>query len=240
MSYGQYGKVSKSGLTVFFTMLVVGVLFFGLGPANAANFSSQQELVEKARLTIEKFAADPRLGHFHSLAKRAKALFIVPQILRGAFFIGGAGGSGVLLVRDPATGKWSQPTFYTIGTASFGLQFGGDVSEAVFVVRTAKGLKEFYSSSIKVGSDFSVATGPKGGGTGAMGVFKPKSDLVMFSFNKGLYGGMSLKGSMIEFSEESNRAYYGRNVSAEDILVRTKARNPKSVALRLAVTKIAK
>jgi lipid-binding SYLF domain-containing protein len=240
MSIGRYYRASKSSLIAFFTMLVVGALFCGPGPANAANYSSQQELVEKARLTIEKFAAHPGMDYFRSLAKKAKAIFIVPQILRGAFFLGGAGGSGVLLVREQATGKWSQPTFYTIGTASFGLQIGGDVSEVVFVVRTAKGLEEFYSSSIRLGSDFSVAAGPVGVGTGATGAFKAKSDLVMFSSNKGVYGGMSLKGSVIAFSDTSNRAYYGKNVRPIDILVRANASNPHSAALRAAVTKIAK
>jgi lipid-binding SYLF domain-containing protein len=75
---------------------------------------------------------------------------------------------------------------------------------------------------------------------GATGAFKAKSDLVMFSSNKGVYGGMSLKGSMIEFSDTSNRAYYGRNVRPVDILVRGTANNPNSDSLRAAVAKIAK
>jgi lipid-binding SYLF domain-containing protein len=32
-----------------------------------------------------------------------------------------------------------EPVFYTIGSASFGLQIVGDVSEMIFVVRNQKG-----------------------------------------------------------------------------------------------------
>ncbi|HEY7532699.1 MAG TPA: lipid-binding SYLF domain-containing protein, partial [Nitrospiraceae bacterium] len=125
----------------------------------------QQQLVDKARLTLEAFAADPDLKEpLRELGPQARALFIVPQFVRGAFIFGGAGGSGVLLVRDERTGKWGQPVFYNIGSASFGLQVGADVSEIVLVVRTRKGVEEFYRSDFKLGGNVGMAVGPVGTG----------------------------------------------------------------------------
>jgi hypothetical protein len=43
---------------------------------------------------------------------------------------------------------------------SLGLQIGGDISEAVFVVRSQRGLKQFYESQFKLGTDIGVAAGP--------------------------------------------------------------------------------
>jgi lipid-binding SYLF domain-containing protein len=147
--------------------------------ALAADALEEQQLVEKAKITIDAFAADPEVGPAtREMKKEAKALFIVPQFVRGAYVFGGAGGSGVLIVRDEKTKQWSEPAFYTIGSASFGLQIGGDVSEMIFVVRNQKGLEEFYHTDFKLGADASVALGPVGGGAQAKGI---TGDLVAYA-----------------------------------------------------------
>ena len=145
-------------------MLVLTISTLVMAPQSyAADSVEQQQLVDKARLTLEAFAADPGLKEpIREWKHDMKALFIVPQFYRGAFVFGGAGGSGVLLVRDEKTGAWSEPAFYTMGSASFGLQIGGDVSEMVFVVRTQKGLEGFYRTDFKLGADVSMAVGPVG------------------------------------------------------------------------------
>ena len=95
--------------------LMAAVLFGAMvavsaAPTWAADAMEQQQLVDKAKMTVEAFAADPGVGPAtRELKGEAKALFIVPQFLRGAFVFGGAGGSGVLLVRDEKTKKWSEP-----------------------------------------------------------------------------------------------------------------------------------
>jgi len=53
-------------------------------------------------------------------------VLIYPQVLKGGFIFGGSGGTGVLLRREGKTGEWSYPAFYTMGSVSFGLQFGGE------------------------------------------------------------------------------------------------------------------
>src|SRR3546814_8397065 len=102
-------------------------------------FTAAEELVEKARLTVLRITREEELRYtVPNLMRRAKAVMIFPSLLKGAFFIGGEGGSGVLLTRDPQ-GNWSNPAFYTMGTVSFGLQFGGQSSEAILVVMTEIG-----------------------------------------------------------------------------------------------------
>ena len=125
----------------------------------------------RRRLTLMAFAADPGLkAALHEWSPETRALFIVPQFLRGALVFGGAGGSGLLLVRDEKTGNWGDPVFYTIGSASFGLQVGGDVSEIVLLVRTPKGLEEFYRSDFKLGANAGMAIGPVGEGASVHGL----------------------------------------------------------------------
>src|SRR5262245_24263069 len=128
--------------TIVLRAAVVAVLVMALAnPVASAEPVAQQQIVDKAQLTLEAFASDGQLkDQFRQLSKEARALFIIPQFMRGAFIFGGAGGSGVLIVRDEQSGKWGDPVFYNIGSASFGAQIGADVSEMVLVVRTKKGL----------------------------------------------------------------------------------------------------
>ena len=108
--------------------------FLSAAPALAADATAQQQIVDKAQLTLEAFATDGQLKDaFKQLSKEARALFIVPQFMRGAFIFGGAGGSGVLIARDERTGKWGDPVFYNIGSASFGAQIGADAEALDFL-----------------------------------------------------------------------------------------------------------
>lgn len=205
-------------------------------PALAADFAEQQQLVDKAKMTVEAFISDPSVGPvIREMKGETRALFIVPQFLRGAFVFGGAGGSGVLIVRDEKTKKWSEPAFYTIGSASFGLQIGGDVSEMIIVVRNQKGLEEFYRTDFKLGADVSMAVGPVGEGASVKGM---TADLVAYAKKKGAFVGMAVDGSIIAVSDDSNAAYYGKPVRPTDIIVKQSVSNPKSGELRNAAAKL--
>ena len=220
------------------SFLILGVLVAdGFSTAVAADFSEQQQLVDKARLTIERFRADPSLKEaIQAWSPETKALFIVPQFTRGAFIFGGAGGSGVLLVRDEKKG-WSEPAFYTIGSASFGLQIGADVSEIVMVVRTKKGLEEFYSNDVKLGVETSMAVGPVGEGISAQGI---AADIISYASKKGAFAGMMLDGAAVSVSDGSNEAYYRKPVRPVDILVKHSVSNPASAPLQEAAGKLIK
>ena len=141
--------------------LIVVITMFGPMSALTADFTDQQQLVDKARLTIEAFGANPDLRReVRNDIQEVKGVFIVPQLLRGAFVFGGRGGSGVLLVRDEK-GGWSQPAFYSIGSVSFGFQAGADASQMVFLVRTTRGLEQFYKHDFKLGLDAGMPRWPR-------------------------------------------------------------------------------
>ena len=233
------GTDRRHARTIWFGSGVAMLTLYALmmaTPAKAADFTAQQELVDRARLTLEAFAADPSMGGpIRELKSEAKALLIVPQFVRGAFVFGGAGGSGVLLVRDEKTGAWSEPAFYTMGSASFGLQIGGDVSEMVLVVKTQKGLEEFYGTDFKLGADVSMAVGPTGEGVSVRGI---AADILAYARKKGLFAGISAEGVIVAVSDDSNREYYGKDVRPTDIIIRHSVSNPKSADLRNAAAKM--
>ena len=218
-------------ITAIVSLLSPGHVF----PADA---TAQQQVVDKAQLTLEAFASDGQLkDQFKQLSKEARALFIIPQFMRGAFIFGGAGGSGVLIVRDEQSGKWGDPVFYNIGSASFGAQIGADVSEMVLVVRTKKGLEEFYTNDFKLGANAGMATGPVGAGISMQGI---AADILSYARQKGAFAGMAVDGAFVSISNDSNQAYYGKPVRPTDIILKKEIGNPKSLQLRAAADKLMK
>lgn len=197
-----------------------------------------RQLVDKARLTFESFQSDPEMGPgLRDIVRRAKGVMIYPQVLRGAFLFGGAGGSGVFLVRAKEGEVWTGPAFYTIGQASFGLQAGADASEAVVVALTERGVTALLSSSAKFGANASIAVGPVGAGAEAA-TANLSADLVSYTRNKGLYAGVSIEGAVVGARNDWNRSYYGKTVTPTDILVEHKVSNPQAAELIAAVARV--
>ena len=124
-------RPSARGISAALALLVL----VGLTPTVGADDAlDAKQLVERANRTIKGFASDKATGPaVRDLLKKAKGVYIAPEVLRGAFIVGASGGSGVLLTRGDG-GKWNGPAFYTIGEASFGLQAGGDKSEVLLLI----------------------------------------------------------------------------------------------------------
>jgi len=221
--------------------LALGGLLLGLGPSVWADDAQDAtQLVEKSRLTFDAFIADNDMGPaLRSLVKGAKGVLIYPQILRGAFIVGASGGSGVFLAKDNKADVWGGPAFYTIGQGSFGLQAGGDASEVVLVALTERGVTAMLANSAKLGANASVAAGPVGAGAEAS-TANISADIIAYSRAKGLYAGISLDGAVVATRDALNHAYYGKEVTPTDILIKRTVKNPQSAQLVDAVAKVAR
>ena len=196
-------------------------------PINAEEPVKQQLLVDQARITFKSFMIDKDMAWFRDHMHKAKGFLIIPDLLQGAWFVGGSGGRGVLVVKDKTTGDWSQPAFYTIGSLSFGIQFGGEKSEIIMMVFTQKGLDRLYSSSFKFGGDATIAAGPVGGGAKA----DVMTDFVSFVRSRGAYAGISLEGAIVKVNDDWDEAYYGKKVSPVGIVEKKLVSNPGSAEL---------
>ncbi|MEW6669101.1 MAG: lipid-binding SYLF domain-containing protein [Thermodesulfobacteriota bacterium] len=223
-------------LSGFLSAAILMVTFSGFaGEALPADAADQQILVEKARVTFLEFMADQNMSWLRDHLKTAKGVIIIPELMKAGFFLGGSGGSGVLLVRDEEKNDWSQPAFYTLGSASLGVQFGGEIAEVIMLVQTQQGLQSLYSSSFKLGGDASMTAGPVGVGQKA----DILTDFVSFTKPKGAYVGVSLEGGVMATRGEWNRAYYGRDVRPVEIVMMRSVSNPGADALREVVQKAA-
>lgn len=215
---------------LFVGILSGALMMFKQVPASANDMQTATQIVQKACMTFDNFMSDDNLGPFKDLLKKAKAVVIAPSLLKGAFVVGVSGGNAVAMTRDEKTGQWSEPAFYTIGGASFGLQIGGQASEVILLAMTERGANTLMTNSFKLGADVGIAAGPVGMGAQAA-TANLSVDILSFSRSKGLYGGISLDGAAIAVRGDLNEAYYGKKVSSADILARNEVKNPQSACL---------
>ncbi len=231
LSAARWKKPITLSLALFMALIL------GYPAASIAGEAEQKDLVEKSRMSLNSFLADSNMGWFRDHIDEARGIFIVPQLLKAAFFFGGEGGSGVFLVKDDKTGEWSQPAFYTMGAGSFGFQFGAQASEIILLVMSQRGVESLLTSTFKLGGDVSVAVGPVGAGIEGSTAMNLSADMLTFARAKGLFGGISLEGAVIATRDEWNRSYYGKEVRPTDILVKRSVNNPHSAGLRTALTR---
>ncbi|HEX7539700.1 MAG TPA: lipid-binding SYLF domain-containing protein [Syntrophales bacterium] len=221
---------------LLFAVAIIGAFLTVPGMALASDKTDAQAIVTKANITFNSFMTDNNFTEMRKLSRSAKGIFIAPQVLKGAFIWGASGGTGVLLVREEG-GKFTQPAFYTIGSVSFGLQIGGQASEIILLAMTDRGVTTLLQNSVKLGADVGIAAGPYGAGAQAA-TANISADILTFSRSKGLYGGISLDGAIVDVRDSLNKAYYNKPVTPTDILVKKNVFNAHADKLRASVAKI--
>lgn len=220
-------------LAGFFGALGAALLVAVAPAAAKPKAEKAAELVVEAADTVSYFANDSAFEPLWEMADDAKAMVIVPKSIRGGFILGASGGNAVMIARNE-DGSWSEPTFLTIGSISFGFQAGLEGSETVLLVMTQRGMEHLLSTTVKLGADLSLAAGPIGAGAKAQTV-----DVLAFSRSRGLYGGVSLEGAILKSRHSWNEDYYQANVTPADIIYREKVSQPQSAVLQNAVWALA-
>jgi SH3 domain-containing YSC84-like protein 1 len=232
------GAALRKGFRAAFALLVTATLVACATTESRSppvSGAEPDKLVADAEQTLRNFLRDPDQTWVQQNLDRAKAVLIAPRIVKAGFIFGGSGGRAVLVAKDGRA--WAGPAFYDLATASVGFQAGLEVSEAVILVMSDKGLNSLMSSSFKLGGDASVAAGPVGAGAKST----VTADLVAFTRAKGVYGGVNLDGTVVYANTRWNDAYYGAtNVLPPDIVIRRTVRSPKSARLLAEVANAAK
>ncbi|WP_411817109.1 lipid-binding SYLF domain-containing protein [Hyphococcus sp. DH-69] len=223
----------RTRIFTIFSAVLATVMMAAVPATAKPKAEKAAELVVKAADTVTYFSNDSAYEPLWSAADDAKAMVIIPRSLRGGFIVGASGGNAVMVARNP-DGSWSEPTFFTVGSLSFGFQAGIEGSETILLVMTQRGMEHLLSTTVKLGADLSVAAGTIGAGAKAQTV-----DVLAFSRSRGLYGGISLEGAVLKSRGSWNRDYYQANVTPADIIYREKVSQPRSQVLQKAVWALA-
>lgn len=165
-------------------------------------------------------ALKQKVGITKSLVEDAKCVIIIPSVKRAGFIFGIDYGRGAMSCRlgDNFKGPWSAPSMVALEGGNFGLQIGVQVTDLVLLVMNERGVNSLLGSKSKLGVDASYAVGPFG--RSAMGAtdLGMKADLLAFSRTGGAYLGAVLNGSSLRPDGTGNRALYGRELKAQEIV----------------------
>ena len=199
--------------------------------------SEQQQAVNDATNVIEHIHSgrEPIASGARDLLHRARAVLIVPQLVKGGFIFGAQGGTGVLVSRN-RDGSWGGPAFYDLGAGSFGLQIGVEVSRVVLIVMSDHALEALMKDKVKLGAEAGLAIATIGAGAEASTTANAGADIYVMAESKGLFGGVAIQGGVVAPRREWNAAYYGRPTSPRDILIRHSVNNPDAAPLDSALS----
>ena len=228
-------KLRKINLMMVAALVLVSFAF--VGPVSAMDKFEADLKVKEAAIVLEKFMTSPDQKAPRWLLKRAKAVVIVPNLVKAGFVIGGEFGHGVVLVRQK-DGSWSPPSFLTMAEGNVGFQIGAESVDLFMLVMKQRGLDGILKGQFKAGVDASVAAGPVGRTTEAgLTGMSLHADIYSYSRSQGAYAGATLGGAGIETDAVSNKAYYGKALSDNDILYNGKATPPATAKNLMAVLK---
>jgi lipid-binding SYLF domain-containing protein len=197
---------------------------------------AQQTLVDRATLTVNDMMTQNVSDDPKDLLRRAKAVMVCPRMFKAGFFFGGEGGNCVLLSRA-GNGTWSYPAFFTIGSGSFGFQFGISDSQLIMMILTEKGLNAVLDSQIKLGANAGIAIATLGAGIQGSTTTAIGADIVAFSASRGLFGGVALEGSVMSADTPANQTYYGQPYGARQLVMQMQGSNPGADPLRDVLTR---
>lgn len=132
----------------------------------------------------------------------------------GALIIGGAGGEGIFMKR--AGLSWSAPVAVNTGSASIGLQAGGQSRDIIIVMNTDNEVSNFLDSGLYGLAEASAVAGPAK--TDPYNAGGPVPATYYYIRSKGLFGGLLLGGVHFSISDKVNHETYGDSATIGDIL----------------------
>jgi lipid-binding SYLF domain-containing protein len=205
------------------TAAITLFLLLGSGPAFAQH--EELERLESATMVFEEIMDAPDNAIPRSILEKAEAVAIIPNTVKAGFIFGGHRGKGVISARNE-DGEWSQPAFLTLTGGSFGLQIGGQTVDLVLVIMNRTGLEKLLKNEFKFGGDASAVVGPVGRDAEATTDLYLRAEIVSYSRTRGLFAGVTLKGSTIKADRDANERFYGYPYGSGQIVLEEEPATP--------------
>lgn len=228
-------ELIKKILLLSSALVLVVVCFPGLSYAkDEGDRAKLQERLNKSGTILNQITSAPDKGIPQEILSHAECVGVIPSLVKAGFGFGGEYGQGVVTCR---TGNgWSAPAFYRIGGGSFGLQIGGEAVDLVMLFMNDRGAQSLLTHKVKIGADASASAGPVGRTAAADTNIALQSEILTYSRSRGVFAGISLKGSWIEQNAGDTRTFYGRDINFRNILKGT-VRPPQGSEVFLAAVR---
>ena len=186
----------------------------------------QENIVVSAADIMNQIMSIPEKSIPPRLLRNAKAIAIIPGVIKAGLVVGGRFGRGVLMVKNQ--NGWSAPCFINLTGGSLGWQIGVQSSDIILVFKTRRGVDGIVGGKFTLGADAAVAAGPVGRNALAATDGSLKAEIYSYSRSKGLFAGVAIDGSVLSINDDYNELYYKKEVYPTDIFKGYKIRVPRS------------
>jgi len=221
-------------------MLLIALALLFILPAFAED-KEKKEMKEDQRLGESAVVLKEILGMPEGIPKdlldKSVCVVVYPSVKKAAFIVGGSYGRGVVTCRSGKEfgGRWSAPAMFALEGGSFGFQIGAQATDFVLLIMNESGANSIMSSKVKLGADASAAAGPVGRNASAETDVVMKAEILSYSRAKGLFAGISLEGSTLRSDDGGNKAVYGKELTAKEIVREGKVATPAAAKRLLAI-----
>ena len=187
--------------------------------------------IQKLSAKLEALQQKPDKSIPAENLRKAQGIILLDRTKAG-FLFAYQGGSGVALVRDPISDKWSPVAFLSANEASLGFQVGGEQGFYAILLMNTNATRLLTESTFEFGGEARGTAGDTSDGVKGT-VNTTDQPFLVYGDRKGLYGGAVIKGGAIAPDDEANRVYYGQSLTMKEILFEKKVQ-PTDAALQLA------
>jgi lipid-binding SYLF domain-containing protein len=217
-----------------FKILAAGALLacLPLMAAQAADSSDRSEsldLANNAIRVLDQIEQAPDHAIPLDLLRNAKAVAVIPDVVKAGFVFGGRHGEGLVSVRL-SDGTWSYPVYVDVTGGSVGFQAGVSSTDVVLVFRTQRGVDGIVNGKFTLGANAGVAAGPVGRDAHASTDAQLKAEIYSYSRSRGLFAGVALDGMAITIDYDDNAAVYGASITPRRIFEGGVSNVPSQVA----------
>jgi len=183
---------------------------------------NMNSLLKHARYSLVDFI-NPKLNIEKQipieLLRNAFGLLFLTEF-KGGVGIGASVGLGIIIARKLNGEGWTGPCAIRMGGMSIGFQIGMEKTEHIFILNNKEVLTFINNKQLKLGGDASFSAGPLGRDANISLNVNDKGYAAIYSYSmsKGAYIGSSLEGQVMMICDDCNENYYGKKMSANDIL----------------------
>jgi lipid-binding SYLF domain-containing protein len=180
----------------------------------------EDQRLQDSYTVLKEILATPDKGIPTDLLDKSECVIVFPSVKKAAFVVGASYGRGVITCRSgkDLRGPWGAPAMFALEGGSVGFQIGGQATDFVLLVMNESGANSVMSSKVKLGADASIAAGPVGRATSAETDVVMKAEILSWSRSRCIFAGISLAGSTLRSDNGANKAVYGKELTAKQIV----------------------
>ncbi|MET0506170.1 MAG: lipid-binding SYLF domain-containing protein [Luteibacter sp.] len=197
-------------------LLALGLLALLPAVGTHAADAPKEQARNAVRVLAEMMDDAPDKSLPADLLRNAKAIAVLPAMVKGGFVFSGSKGEGLISIKT-RDGTWSNPNFISMAGAGVGFQVGIQSADVILVFRTDRGVQSIIDGKFTMGANASAAAGPVGRSATAATDGQMKAEIYTYSRAKGLFAGIALDGTHFSIDDDANEEIYGPGITARRV-----------------------